>query len=52
VGPSPPHTQVTILTDATASQTPEVQAANLYDMGKMGFSMQSVEEWAASLGSV
>ena len=51
--PPPPHrpppTQVTVLADATASATDEVQAANLFDMTKVGVDTPTVAEWGAQL---
>ena len=41
--------QVTVLADATASATPEVQAANLFDIQKIGVDTPSVADWAAQL---
>jgi nicotinamidase-related amidase len=39
-----------VLSDATASQTPEIQAANLADMTTMGISVKTVSQFARSLG--
>jgi len=41
--------QVTVLADATASQTEEVQAANLYDMRNIGVDTPTVAEWEQQL---
>ena len=42
--------RVTVLADATASDTAEVQGANLFDMRNLGVWTPSVAEWAATLG--
>ena len=38
-----------MLADATASQTDEVQAANLYDMRNIGVDTPTVAEWEQQL---
>jgi len=38
---------VTVLADATASATPEVQWANLYDMKNVGIHVVPVTKWLA-----
>ncbi len=40
---------MTVLSDTTASQTEEVQAANLYDMRNAGVDTPTVAEWAQQL---
>ena len=43
------YPQVTVLSDATASASEEVQAANLHDMRCVSVDTPTVEEWAAQL---
>lgn len=46
------YPQVTVLSDATASSTDEVQQANLYDLRAVSVDTPTVAEWAAQLGDV
>lgn len=41
--------QVIVLSDATASATDQVQAANLHDLNQIGIRTPTVEDWVASL---
>lgn len=43
--------QVTVLSDATASASVEVQEANLHDMRQVKIDTPTVAEWSAQLGS-
>lgn len=43
------YPQVTVLSDATASASDEVQAANLHDMRQVKIDTPTVAEWAAQL---
>ena len=45
------YPQVTVLADATASASDEVQAANLGDLRAVGVGTPSVGEWAAGLAA-
>lgn len=41
---------VSVLSDATASATDEVQAANLHDLRAVGVNTPTLAQWKASLG--
>lgn len=43
--------RTTVLSDATASASTEVQEANLHDMRCVAIDTPSVAEWAAQLGA-
>lgn len=45
------YPQVTVLSDATASASVEVQEANLHDMRQVKIDTPTVAEWSAQLGS-
>ncbi|KAL6785544.1 hypothetical protein ACKKBF_B00710 [Auxenochlorella protothecoides x Auxenochlorella symbiontica] len=47
--PFPWVPQVEVLSDATASASKAVQAANLYDLRQVGVSTPSLEEWASGI---
>ncbi|XP_042503150.1 probable inactive nicotinamidase At3g16190 isoform X2 [Macadamia integrifolia] len=40
---------ITVITDASAAATPEVHAANLYDMKKVGIATPTLKEWCKSI---
>ena len=45
------YPRVTVLADATASASDQVQQANLYDMRQVCVATPTVAEWAAQLGA-
>jgi nicotinamidase-related amidase len=45
------YPRVTVLADATASASDQVQQANLYDMRQVSIATPTVAEWAAQLGA-
>ncbi|KAI3775079.1 hypothetical protein L1987_49647 [Smallanthus sonchifolius] len=42
------YKSVTVIVDATAAATPDVHAANIYDMKNIGVAAPTLEEWCAS----
>ncbi|XP_071715478.1 probable inactive nicotinamidase At3g16190 isoform X2 [Rutidosis leptorrhynchoides] len=42
------YKSVTVIVDATAAATPDVHAANLYDMRNVGVATLTLEEWCES----
>ncbi|XP_076881161.1 putative inactive nicotinamidase At3g16190 [Bidens hawaiensis] len=42
------YKSVTVIVDATAAATPDVHAANIYDMKNVGVAAPTLEEWCAS----
>jgi hypothetical protein len=43
--------KIVVLSDATASATPEVQEANLFDLRQVGVLTPGLDEWVASLSA-